>query len=229
MAAFLGQQIRVGMAVALIDIARQAAGQHVVGLLRDSRRPRPTWDRSAGRAAWWPAAAAAAGGGRGRRDFHFGFRISDFGFRIGDSISGSIGVALCVCCKEFMCESIGDNSWRERLARWQRQPAAGSPPRRSCRPAIRRCVAFAPGGTLVATGCSGMTDSTFPPRPHPDVRKCGVVAVWDVAIRQAALSLGDLRRSDEAGLLARWHAAGRLPACSKPTTAWPCTRFASGT
>src|SRR5687767_3441643 len=41
-------------------------------------------------------------------------------------------------------------------------------------------VAFAPGGTLVATGCSGLTDSSFPPRPHPDVRKCGVVAVWDV-------------------------------------------------
>ncbi len=41
-------------------------------------------------------------------------------------------------------------------------------------------VAFAPGGTLLATGCSGLTDSTFPPRPHPDVRKCGVVAVWDV-------------------------------------------------
>jgi FOG: WD40 repeat len=41
-------------------------------------------------------------------------------------------------------------------------------------------VAFAPGGTQIATGCSGLTDSTFPPRPHPDVRKCGVVAVWDV-------------------------------------------------
>ncbi len=41
-------------------------------------------------------------------------------------------------------------------------------------------VAFAPGGTQVATGCSGLTDSGFPPRPHPDVRKCGVVAVWDV-------------------------------------------------
>jgi WD40 repeat protein len=41
-------------------------------------------------------------------------------------------------------------------------------------------VAFAPGGTQVATGCSGLTDSGFPPRPHPNVRKCGVVAVWDV-------------------------------------------------
>lgn len=45
-------------------------------------------------------------------------------------------------------------------------------------------VAFAPGGSLLATGCSGMTDSGFPPRPHPDVRKCGVVAVWDVETRK---------------------------------------------
>jgi WD40 repeat protein len=45
-------------------------------------------------------------------------------------------------------------------------------------------VAFAPGGTLVATGCSGLSDGKFPPRPHPDVRKCGVVAVWDVATRK---------------------------------------------
>lgn len=41
-------------------------------------------------------------------------------------------------------------------------------------------VAFAPSGKLVATGCSGMSDGSFPPRPHPDVRKCGVVAIWDV-------------------------------------------------
>ena len=45
-------------------------------------------------------------------------------------------------------------------------------------------VAFAPGGTMVATGCSGMSDGSFPPRPHPDVRKCGIVAVWDVASRK---------------------------------------------
>src|SRR5262245_44884377 len=45
-------------------------------------------------------------------------------------------------------------------------------------------VAFAPGGSMVATGCSGLSDGTFPPRPHPDVRKCGVVAVWDVATRK---------------------------------------------
>ncbi len=42
-------------------------------------------------------------------------------------------------------------------------------------------VAFAPSGKLAATGCSGQSDGGFPPRPHPDVRKCGVVAIWDVA------------------------------------------------
>lgn len=42
-------------------------------------------------------------------------------------------------------------------------------------------VAFAPSGNVVATGCSGMSDGGFPPRPHPDVRKCAVVAIWDVA------------------------------------------------
>lgn len=58
-------------------------------------------------------------------------------------------------------------------------------------------VAFAPGGTLVATGCSGMTDGAFPPRPHPDVRKCGVVAVWDIATRKRLFrweTFGDLTK-----------------------------------
>lgn len=58
-------------------------------------------------------------------------------------------------------------------------------------------VAFAPGGTLVATGCSGMTDGSFPPRPHPDVRKCGVVAVWDIETRKRVFrweTFGDLTR-----------------------------------
>src|SRR4051794_18020860 len=45
-------------------------------------------------------------------------------------------------------------------------------------------VAFAPGGTMVATGCSGLSDGRFPPRPHPDVRKSAVVAVWDIASRK---------------------------------------------
>ncbi len=43
-----------------------------------------------------------------------------------------------------------------------------------------QCVAVSPSGTIVATACSGMSDDTFPPRPHPNVRKCGVIAVWDV-------------------------------------------------
>src|SRR5262245_45815082 len=58
-------------------------------------------------------------------------------------------------------------------------------------------VAFAPGGTLIATGCSGMTDGTFPPRPHPDVRKCGVVAIWDIASRKRLFrweTFGDLTK-----------------------------------
>jgi WD40 repeat protein len=41
-------------------------------------------------------------------------------------------------------------------------------------------VAVSPSGTVVATGCSGQSDGSFPPRPHPDVRKCAVVAIWDV-------------------------------------------------
>jgi WD40 repeat protein len=45
-------------------------------------------------------------------------------------------------------------------------------------------VAFAPGGTTVATACSGLSDGSFPPRPHPDVRKSAVVAVWDIATRK---------------------------------------------
>src|SRR5687768_3194297 len=73
-------------------------------------------------------------------------------------------------------------------------------------------VAFAPGGTLVATGCSGMTDGGFPPRPHPEVRKCGVVAVWDIETRKRLFrweTFGDLTKlafSPNGTLLA----AGRL-------------------
>lgn len=69
-------------------------------------------------------------------------------------------------------------------------------------------VAFAPGGTMVATGCSGLTDDSFPPRPHPDVRKCGVVAVWDIATRKRLFrweTFGDLTKlafSPEGTLLA---------------------------
>src|SRR4029078_6818794 len=45
-------------------------------------------------------------------------------------------------------------------------------------------VAFAPGGTMVATGCSGLGDGSFPPRRQPDVRTCGFLAVWEVASRK---------------------------------------------
>src|SRR6185503_11740804 len=58
-------------------------------------------------------------------------------------------------------------------------------------------VAFAPGGTMIATGCSGLTDGSFPPRPHPDVRKCGVVALWDIASRKRLFrweTFGDLTK-----------------------------------
>jgi WD40 repeat protein len=58
-------------------------------------------------------------------------------------------------------------------------------------------VAVAPGGTMVATGCSGLSDGTFPSRPHPDVRKCGVVAVWDIATKKRLFrweTFGDLTK-----------------------------------
>lgn len=42
------------------------------------------------------------------------------------------------------------------------------------------CVAFSTDGSLVATGISGLSNEEFPPRPHPNPRKCGVVQVWSV-------------------------------------------------
>ncbi len=42
-----------------------------------------------------------------------------------------------------------------------------------------QAVAFAPGGSLIATAVSGQSDGQFPPRPHPQVRKCAVVYLWD--------------------------------------------------
>src|SRR5262245_8068122 len=58
-------------------------------------------------------------------------------------------------------------------------------------------VAFAPGGTMVATGSSGLTDGSFPPRPHPDVRKCGVVAILYITTRKRLFrweTYGDLTK-----------------------------------
>ncbi len=43
------------------------------------------------------------------------------------------------------------------------------------------CVAVSPDGKLVATGISGMSNSEFPPRPHPSPSKCGVLQIWDIA------------------------------------------------
>lgn len=43
------------------------------------------------------------------------------------------------------------------------------------------CVAFSSDGSLVATGISGLSNEEFPPRPHPNPRKCGVVQVWSSA------------------------------------------------
>lgn len=40
-------------------------------------------------------------------------------------------------------------------------------------------VAISPDGTLVATGKSGMSNSEFPPRPHPSPNKCGVIEIWE--------------------------------------------------
>jgi WD40 repeat protein len=74
--------------------------------------------------------------------------------------------------REFVACSLGAIATRA----WLDAPAGAAP---FVPPRDPQCVAFAPGGTQVATGCSGMTDGSFPPRPHPDVRKCGVVAVWD--------------------------------------------------
>lgn len=60
-----------------------------------------------------------------------------------------------------------------------------------------QCVAFSPDGKLVATGTSGQSDGQFPPRPHPDPRKCGVVQIWDV------LSGEQLRRMETYGDLTK--------------------------
>lgn len=60
-----------------------------------------------------------------------------------------------------------------------------------------QCVAYSPDGTLVATGKSGMSNSEFPPRPHPTPTKCAVVQIWDVAtgeLRKRMETFGDLTK-----------------------------------
>jgi WD40 repeat protein len=44
-----------------------------------------------------------------------------------------------------------------------------------------QCVAFSPDGEIVALAYSGLSNGEFPPRPHPDVRKCACVQIHDVA------------------------------------------------
>ena len=47
-----------------------------------------------------------------------------------------------------------------------------------------QCVAFSPDGAYIALGFSGMANGDFPPRPHPDVRKCGCIQIHDAASGQ---------------------------------------------
>jgi WD40 repeat protein len=58
-------------------------------------------------------------------------------------------------------------------------------------------VAWSPDGAAVATGVSGLSDGAFPPRPHPDVRKCAVLALWDAVTGKQlwrSESFGDFTR-----------------------------------
>ena len=57
------------------------------------------------------------------------------------------------------------------------------------------CVAFSTDGSLVATGISGLSNEEFPPRPHPNPRKCAVVQVWSIESGKRVLraeTYGDL-------------------------------------
>lgn len=71
-----------------------------------------------------------------------------------------------------------------------------------------QCFAFAPSGKQVATAISGLADDSFPPRPHPDVRKCAVIAIWDIETGkrlQRFETFGDITRlafSPDGSLLA---------------------------
>ena len=47
-----------------------------------------------------------------------------------------------------------------------------------------QCVAISHDGRFIATGKSGMSNSEFPPRPHPTVRKCGLIQLWDAQTGQ---------------------------------------------
>ncbi|MEQ8786169.1 MAG: hypothetical protein RIC55_07710 [Pirellulaceae bacterium] len=58
-------------------------------------------------------------------------------------------------------------------------------------------VAVSPDGMLVATGKSGMSNSEFPPRPHPSPNKCGLIEIWEAGTGkrlQRLETFGDLIR-----------------------------------
>lgn len=64
-------------------------------------------------------------------------------------------------------------------------------------PRDAHCVAFSADGRLVVTGISGMSNEEFPPRPHPNPRKCGVVQVYSVETRKRVARMetfGDLTK-----------------------------------
>jgi WD40 repeat protein len=73
------------------------------------------------------------------------------------------------------------------------------------------CVAISPDGRLVAIGYSGQSNGEFPPRPHPNPRKAGVVQIFDAASRKR------LRRMESFGDLTRlaFSADGSLLAASR--------------
>ena len=49
------------------------------------------------------------------------------------------------------------------------------------KPAILGRLRGRPDGKLVVIGYSGQSNNEFPPAPHPNPRKCGVVQWFDVA------------------------------------------------
>jgi WD40 repeat protein len=58
-------------------------------------------------------------------------------------------------------------------------------------------VAYSPDGRLVAIGISGQSQGEFPPRPHPNPRKCAVVQWFDLASQKRLRRIetfGDLTR-----------------------------------
>lgn len=75
-----------------------------------------------------------------------------------------------------------------------------------------QAVAWSPDGATVATAVSGLSDESVPPRPHPDVRKSALVAVWDAVTGKQiwrAETFGDFTRVGYSPDGA-WLAAARL-------------------